>query len=45
MSPSEILAAVKDLLSRRGQHIGREGDAPELRGNRAPPAWLARRLS
>jgi hypothetical protein len=45
MSPSEILPAVKDLLSRRDEHLGRQGDAPELRGKQAPPAWLARRLS
>jgi hypothetical protein len=31
MSPSEILPAVKALHSRRDDHLGREGDAPELR--------------
>jgi hypothetical protein len=45
MSPSEILPAVKDLLSRRDERLGRQGDAAELRGKQAPPAWLARRLS
>jgi hypothetical protein len=32
MSPSEISPAIKDLLSRRDEHLGRQGDAPELRG-------------
>jgi hypothetical protein len=34
MSPSEILPAVKDLLSRRDEHLGRQGDALELRAER-----------
>jgi hypothetical protein len=35
MSPS----AVKDLLARRDEHLGREGDAPGAESRRCPSGW------
>jgi hypothetical protein len=43
MSPSEIRAAVKDLISRRDEHLGRQGDAPELRGHQVTARYRTRR--